>query len=325
MVSQPEISAKRPDVPVTAVVFEEPQAVAVRQIAMRPPEEGEVLVDVEWSGISTGTEKLLWSGRMPPFPGLGYPLIPGYETVGRVAATGDNTSFQVGDRVFVSGASCYGEIRGLFGGAASSMVVSEDKLIAVGEQLEEKAVLMALAATAHHALCVDGELALPDLVVGHGVVGRLLARLTIALGGQAPHVWETNPERHAGADGYTVMTPDSDQRHDYTRIIDASGDASVIDKVMPHLDKRGEIVLAGFYAEPVSFNFPPAFMREASFRIAAEWRRSDLSSVRSLVESGAMSLDGLITHRVRASDAQTAYDTAFSDAGCLKMILDWRS
>ena len=325
MVSQPDISAKRADVPVTAVVFEEPQAVAVRQLAMKPPGDGEVLVDVEWSGISTGTEKLLWSGRMPPFPGLGYPLIPGYETVGRVSAVGDNTSFHVGDRVFVSGASCYGEIRGLFGGAASNMVVSEDKLIPVGEQLEEKAILMALAATAHHALCVDGELALPDLVVGHGVVGRLLARLTIALGGQAPTVWETNPERHAGADGYTVITPDSDTRHDYTRIIDASGDASVIDKLVPHLNKRGEIVLAGFYAEPVSFQFPPAFMREASFRIAAEWRRSDLSSVKSLVESGALSLEGLITHRVRAADAQSAYDTAFSDAGCLKMILDWRN
>lgn len=282
-------------------------------------------MDVEWSGISTGTEKLLWSGRMPPFPGLGYPLIPGYETVGRVAAVGSHSSFKVGDRVFVSGASCYGEIRGLFGGAASNMVVTEDKLIPVGEQLEEKAILMALAATAHHALSVDGELALPDLVVGHGVVGRLLARLTIALGGKAPTVWETNVDRHAGAEGYPVITPDTDDRHDYTRIIDASGDASVIDMVMPHLNKRGEIVLAGFYAESVSFRFPPAFMREASFRIAAEWRRSDLSSVKSLVESGALSLDGLITHSVRASDAQLAYDTAFSDAGCLKMILDWRN
>ncbi len=325
MVSQPVITAKSPEVPVTAVVFEEPQAVAVRQLVVRPPEAGEVLVDVEWSGISTGTEKLLWSGRMPPFPGLGYPLIPGYETVGRVSAVGDNSSFKVGDRVFVSGASCYGEIRGLFGGAASNMVVAEDKLIPVGEQLEEKAILMALAATAHHALCVDGELALPDLVIGHGVVGRLLARLTIALGGKAPAVWETNPERNAGADGYTVLNPGSDDRHDYTRIIDASGDSGVIDKVIPHLDKRGEIVLAGFYAEPVSFQFPPAFMREASFRIAAEWRRSDLRSVKSLVESGVLSLEGLITHRVRASDARQAYDTAFSDAGCLKMILDWRN
>ena len=43
-------------------------------------------MDIEWSGISTGTEKLLWSGRMPPFPGMGYPLVPGYESVGRIVA-----------------------------------------------------------------------------------------------------------------------------------------------------------------------------------------------------------------------------------------------
>ena len=32
------------------------------------------------------------------------------------------------------------------------------------------------------------------------------------------------------------------------------------------------MVLAGFYAEPVRFAFPPAFMREARLRIAAEWK-----------------------------------------------------
>ncbi|MEI2676535.1 MAG: hypothetical protein V9G29_00925 [Burkholderiaceae bacterium] len=30
-------------------------------------------------------------------------------------------------------------------------------------------------------------------------------------------------------------------------------------------------MLAGFYDEPLSFVFPPAFMREARIRIAAQW------------------------------------------------------
>ena len=41
-------------------------------------------VAVSFSGISTGTERLLWEGTMPPFPGLSYPLVPGYETVGTI-------------------------------------------------------------------------------------------------------------------------------------------------------------------------------------------------------------------------------------------------
>ena len=34
------------------------------------------------------TEKLLWNGTMPHFPGMGYPLVPGYESVGRVIEAG---------------------------------------------------------------------------------------------------------------------------------------------------------------------------------------------------------------------------------------------
>ena len=74
-----------------AVVFEAPKRLELRELELRQPEAGQVRVDVEWSGISTGTEKLLWDGAMPPFPGMGYPLVPGYETVGRVVQVGANT------------------------------------------------------------------------------------------------------------------------------------------------------------------------------------------------------------------------------------------
>jgi 3-hydroxyethyl bacteriochlorophyllide a dehydrogenase len=74
----------------------------------------------------------------------------------------------------------------------------------------------------------------------------------------------------------------------------------------------------------MSFIFPPAFMREARIRIAAQWQHSDLIAVKELSESGHLSLDGLITHQSPADDASTAYRTAFSDPRCLKMILDWR-
>jgi len=325
MVSHADITRIGKHVPVNAVVFEEPQAVALRQLEMRLPGKGEVLVDVEWSGISTGTEKLLWSGAMPPFPGLGYPLVPGYETVGRIASVGPDSRRTVGERVFVSGASCYGSIRGLFGGAASRMVVSDDKIVPVEEHLGEQAILLALAATAHHALTVGDDTLPPDLIVGHGVLGRLLARLAIAVGGRVPTVWETNAERASGSTNYNVVDPASDTRSDYRRVIDASGDPNIMDAIVPHMRRQGEIVLAGFYSSPLQLTFPPAFMREISIHIAAEWQRADLNSVKSLVESGSVSLDDLITHRQPAIDAEDAYRQAFSDPGCLKMVLDWRS
>ena len=86
----------------------------------------------------------------------------------------------------------------------------------------------------------------------------------------------------------------------------------------------GEIVLAGFYADPLSFRFPPAFMREARIRVAAQWQPADLATVTEMVADGRLSLDGLVTHVRAAGDAVAAYRTAFDDPGCLKMVLDWR-
>jgi 3-hydroxyethyl bacteriochlorophyllide a dehydrogenase len=306
-----------------AVVLEQPEQLALSRLPLSPAGEDDAVVAVSWSGISTGTERLLWSGRMPSFPGMGYPLVPGYESVGTIMAAGPSSGRSVGETVFVPGARCFGEVRGLFGGAASHLIVPGQRLVPVDPGLGERAILIALAATAYHALAgiSPGE---RSLIVGHGVLGRLLARLTVLAGG-APTVWETNPVRAKGRFGYPVVAPERDDRRDYATITDVSGDASLLDTLIARLAPSGEIVLAGFYEAPLAFTFPPAFLREARIRVAAEFRPHDLTAVTALIERGALSLDGLITHRRPASDAQAAYRTAFGDPECLKMILDWRA
>jgi bacteriochlorophyllide a dehydrogenase len=304
-----------------AVIIEKPEHLVVDEVELSPPGDEDVVVDIEWSGISTGTERLLWLGRMPPFPGMGYPLIPGYESVGRVAFAGDRSGSRTGDRVFVPGARCFKDVRGLFGGTASRVVVPGQRVLAVGDDLGTEAVLLALAATAYHA---THGFAQPDLIVGHGVLGRLLARLAAAHG-RMPTVWERNPARRDGATGYEVVDPADDPRRDYRVICDASGDSTILDALIQRLAPGGEIVLAGFYGEPLAFAFPPAFMREARIRIAAEWKASDLAAVRDLIAARRLSPDGLITHRQPIADAQNAYHTAFNDPSCLKMVLDWSS
>jgi bacteriochlorophyllide a dehydrogenase len=311
-----------------AVVLHEPEHLALNTLELSVPAADDVVVDVEWSGISTGTEKLLWTGRMPTFPGMGYPLVPGYESVGRVTHTYSGSSIEIGQQVFVPGARCYGEVRGLFGGAASRVVVSAARITPVSESLGEQAVLLALAATAYHAVACGGKrenITPPELIIGHGVLGRLLARMTVASGYAPPTVWETNTQRMLGAQGYSVTKPEDDNRRDYKAIYDVSGDCQILDRAIQRLAPRGEVVLAGFYSEPLSFNFAPAFMREAQIRTAAEWQKADMLAVKELVESGRVSLDGLITHHHEAPQAEAAYRTAFGDAHCLKMIIDWRS
>ena len=306
----------------TAVVLEEPESLVLADLALRAPGPDDVVVETEWSGISTGTERLLWTGEMPPFPGLGYPLVPGYESVGRVVEAAGAHASLLGKRVFVPGSHSFVDVRSLFGATASHLVSAANRVVAIDDSLGERGTLLALAATAHHAVAAPGARP-PTRLVGHGVLGRLIARVTIALGAPPPVVWERDEARRDGAVGYEVADPSEGIGKAFDVIYDASGDSTLLDPMIARLSPGGEIVLAGFYRERLSFAFPPAFMREARLRVAAEWKPADLEAVSRLVSDGRLSLDGLITHTRPASQAPQAYRTAFEDRACLKMLLRW--
>ena len=312
-----------------AIILKAPRQLSLGRVALNPAGAGDLVVRITHSGISTGTERLFWTGDMPPFPGMGYPLVPGYEASGVVEQAGADTGFRVGEHVFVPGANCYannddGAVYGLFGAASRHLVTDARRVTRIDPALGAEGALLALAATAYHA--VSGPNAqLPDLVVGHGVLGRLVARSVIALGGPAPQVWDVNPARHSGAQGYGVCHPDDDARRDYACVLDASGAQGVLDQLIGRIAKGGEVVLAGFYTAPLQFTFVPAFLRELRLRVAAEWQPEDMIATRDLIESGALSLAGLITHHAKPADAPRAYEQAFSDSDCLKMILDWEA
>jgi bacteriochlorophyllide a dehydrogenase len=312
------------DMETTAVLLEAPGELALQTVPLTPPTPRDIVVRVTRSGISTGTEKLFYTGKMPPFPGMGYPLVPGYETFGEIVEAGAESGRRVGEAVFIPGADCFRPVRGLFGGAAATIVTPGERAVPVDPGVGPNGALLALAATARHAVA-GRHASLPDLVVGHGVLGRLVARLVVAAGAPPPTVWELDPCRRDGADGYPVLHPDDDTRRDYRAILDASGDPRILDTLIGHLAKGGEIVLAGFYAEPIAFAFPPAFMKEARIRVAAEWNREDMLATRLLVEGGNLSLAGLVTHIRPAAEAADAYRAAFGDPACLKMILDWKA
>ena len=306
----------------SAVLLEKPESLSLEMVGLKDPGHDEVVVRVLHSGISTGTEKLLWSGAMPPFPGLGYPLVPGYEAVGEVIEAPKGASVKAGDLVFVPGSNGFVDAKGLFGGSARHLVTPVKRITKINSEIGEKGVLYALAATARHAL-TGPDAKFPDLIIGHGALGRLLARITIIAGGKPPTVWEIDKKRVSGASGYEVIHPDNDTRKDYSCVYDASGRSDLLDDWIGHCAVGAEIVLAGFYADRINFAFPQAFMKEIKLRISAEWKQADMRAVNSMVDEGHLSLDELITNRAHAENAAWAYRKAFEDESCSKMVLDW--
>ena len=120
----------------TAVILSGPRDLSLGLAGLNAPAASDLVVEVAYSGISTGTEKLFYSGTMPPFPGMGYPLVPGYEAFGHVVDAGRDTGFAVGDAVFVPGANCFaGEVRGLFGGASRHLVTPATRVARLVDEM----------------------------------------------------------------------------------------------------------------------------------------------------------------------------------------------
>ena len=308
-----------------AVVMSEPGSLSIQPVELKSPSKEDVVIEINYSGISTGTEKLFYNGKMPQFPGMGYPLVPGYESTGEVVQAPKDSNLKIGDMVFVPGADCYsGSVKSLFGGAARMIISSPNRLIKIDSTMGCNGALFALAATARHAIAGFGN-KMPDVIVGHGVLGRLLARLVMLAGEKPPIVWEKNILRHSGATDYEVVLPEYDERSDYDCIFDVSGDSEILDSLIGRVRKGGEVVLAGFYPDRLGFGFAQAFLKEVSLRVSAEFTPEDVATTKLLIEDGSLSFDGLISDVYSAKNANEAYNIAFNNAECLKMVLDWRN
>jgi 3-hydroxyethyl bacteriochlorophyllide a dehydrogenase len=66
-------------------------------------------------------------------------------------------------------------------------------------------------------------------------------------------------------------------------------------------------------------------MREINLLVSAEWQPQDLKEAARLASDGTLDFSQLITDVMPATRANQAYDRAFNDSRCLKMVIDWRS
>ena len=185
---------------------------------------------------------------------MGYPLVPGYESVGRVVA--GRPARRAGRRrprlrarrqLLRRRARPVRRRRGARGGAGQARGDGQRDRWAKTRSCwpwpPPPTTRCPAAASANPIVP-------PDLIVGHGVLGRLLARLTVARRLPDPVVWETEPQRAQGAQGYTVLAPR--RRHARATTAPSTTSAatpSILDTLIGRLAPGGEIVLAGFYSE----------------------------------------------------------------------------
>jgi 3-hydroxyethyl bacteriochlorophyllide a dehydrogenase len=124
------------------------------------------------------------------------------------------------------------------------------------------------------------------------VLGRLLARLTVAAGAPqpVPSGKPTPTAREGGAEGYTVIHPDADERRDYAASMTPRATRRCSTTLISRLKKGGEICLAGFYESAAELRLP-ARLHEGGAparRRRMEARRTSWQPA-ALIEEGALS------------------------------------
>lgn len=231
----------------------------LRAEALRPPAEGEALVRTLASGISRGTEALVFAGRVPPsqyaamrcplqageFP---FPVKYGYSAVGVVE---EGPAALIGRRVF-----CLHPHQDRF---LAPVAMLHPVPEAVPTRRAVLAANMETALTiAWDAAALPGERA---LVIGAGVVGLLAAHLIARIPGLALTVIDTDPAKAkaAAALGLAFAAPEN-VPGEADLVVHASGSPEGLALALARAGFEARIVEASWFGDrPVVLPLGEAF------------------------------------------------------------------
>jgi 2-desacetyl-2-hydroxyethyl bacteriochlorophyllide A dehydrogenase len=226
---------------------------------LAPPGPGEVLVRTRMSGISRGTESLVFAGRVPPslhlamrcpfqegdFPA---PVKYGYASVGLVEA---GAPALIGRRVF-----CLHPHQDRY-------VVPAEAVVPLPEEVpDRRALLAANMETALNGLWDAAPLPCDRIaVVGAGTVGALMAALAARLPGATVEIVDIDPRRAALARllGCRFAAPERAER-DADLVIHASGSAAGLATALALAGHEATVLEMSWYGEgPVPAPLGEAF------------------------------------------------------------------
>jgi len=311
-----------------AVVFADAGQVELRDVDLRDAAADEVVVETSYSSISSGTERLLFAGKLPPMPHFRYPLVPGYEAVGSVVSIGDDVrGVAVGDEVFVGGSMCYTDVVAAFGGQSSRLIKRAAQVVPLNGIPPAQAPLLALAATALHGVRRLGDVSGRRVaVLGLGAVGQLAAGFLVAAGAEVIAI-DRSAERLASSPGHEKLDVSNAPLDEMLTVpvafaIEATGVSSEIATCARALEPGGAIVLLSYY-DTLTTSFSDLFVKESALLPSREWTPADLFAARDIIAGEAVDLGPLARHVVPIERYESAYRTAFEDPSILKVVLQW--
>ncbi len=336
-------------------VISEAYQTAIREVDLPPTAANQILVETHVSAISAGTELAVWTGthqwlKDPTLPDWKFPFRAGYSAAGVVLAVGkDVKGIQPGDRVSYPGNHASAELL--------TLGHERGRIWKMPPGLDfEKAALACVARYGLGASIRAGlTLGRSAAVLGLGVIGQFALRCLIAAGAQ-PVVgidavaMRRQAVRAAGAD-HVIDPAAGDTRQqlaDFLQVrgaeivADATGVPDAVPTAMSLACDGGQVVVVGsprgkarevnFYDDlhrrylEVTGAHGNMLFEPAHTRLAGAW---DINKAQHwllhALNSGRLSVAGLITHRIKPEELGSAYEGLMKKKEeYLGVVLHWR-
>lgn len=310
-----------------ALKYSEPKKWSIVTDEPLPPlRDNDVLVKVKACGVC-GTDLHIHDGEFI----AKFPLIPGHETVGVVAAVGkDVKGFEIGDRVAADNSElcneCFYCRRGqlllcekfeahgvtMNGGFAEYCAYPAGKVFKIHNLTDVDATLLEPAACAAHGLeRIAPKFGSSVLMFGAGPTGLCLAQLLRQNG--ASHVVIAAPgglkmdlaKKLDAADEYIELSrtdPQTqfnklkeDNPYGFDIVVEATGSEKILEDSIHYVRRGGKLVVYGVYADAARVTWPPSKIFGDEITIIGSFSETYMfPATIGYLDKGKIKVDGIV-------------------------------
>jgi 2-desacetyl-2-hydroxyethyl bacteriochlorophyllide A dehydrogenase len=330
-----------------AVVFTDRLKVEVLEVKLPEPGADDVVVEVEYSWISTGTESSYLRGERiageeayapgKPWP---FPIVAGYQKTGTVVSVGSQVSgLAPGDRVFIS----MSKVKGMFsptGGHVSPSVTPQKNVIKLpAGETPASIAYSGLVLTQVGVNCgtrpplAEGATA---IVIGDGLVGQWTAQTLVHRQAQTAVAGRHGDRLDRLPPAVERLTPPTNSTELAAKakalfpagldaIVDTVGDMGAVHSLLPLIKRNGHLVSAGFLGEAGHIDIQQLRRRETTLHAPSGWHPDRMALTLEGIRNGWLQTESLITHRFPVSRVSEAWDMIMRRSEpFLGVVLDWR-
>lgn len=309
-----------------ALLYDKPQSYSVVRVPLPTVRDNDVLIKVKACGVC-GTDLHIHDGEFI----AKFPLIPGHETVGVVAAIGkDVKGFKVGERVCADNSELCGECfycrRGqallcedfqahgvtMNGGFAEYCAYPAGKVFKIHNLSDVDATLLEPASCACHGLeKIAPKLGSSVLMFGAGPTGLCLAQLLRHNGGAnvviaAPEGLKMElAKKLDAADHYIELSRSNpqaqfeqlkkDHPYGFDIVVEATGSPKILEDAIHYVRRGGKLVVYGVYSEAARVSWPPSKIFGDEITILGSFSETYMfPATIDYLDSGKVKVDGIV-------------------------------